>query len=90
MIVNPWNEKALVEDCEEGSEAYIERYLGEEYGYNEWDRDKRKELIRIDLFQVQEAYEDGYAEAERIFDAKLDKLYGQVIELFKRATNDEL
>lgn len=87
-MINPWDGKPFVEDYEEGSEAYIERYLGEEYGYNEWDRDKRKELIKIDLYQVQEAYEDGYAEAERISDAKLDKLYGEVIELFKKATAD--
>ena len=84
--INPW---LSCETEEELSEKYVDRYLGEEYGYNEWDRDKRKELIRVGLYAVQEAYEDGYAEAQRVFDAKLDKLYGEVVELFKRATNDE-
>mgnify|MGYP007111659886 CR=1 FL=1 len=53
------------EEIEKASEKYIEYYLKSSNEYPLCDNRKRMSLIQVDLYKMQEAFENGMKEADK-------------------------
>ena len=53
------------EEIEKASNKYIESYLKSSNEYPLCDNRKRMSLIQVDLYKMQEAFENGMEEADR-------------------------
>lgn len=53
------------EEIEKASDKYIEDYLKSSNEYPLCDNRKRMSLIQVDLYKIQEAFENGMKEADR-------------------------
>ena len=60
------------EEIEKASDKYIEDYLKSSNEYPLCDNRKRMSLIQVDLYKMQEAFENGMKEADKTM---LDRAY---------------